>query len=258
MSKNTNFSEVNITRINFVPSVPRWRYRHISSPIWRFYWNPTSGAVLHSRGESVELSPEIAVLLPPQTPFSTESYREFSHFYVHFTIPLFCQQSERKIWWFEADKVILPGFRRNLQNMTGQQAYWASSSIVQAALALLPENIFTAQEADEENLFEKAIGILEEDSFFSISDRELASRCGTSVNTLRRQFVQATGLSVYRWQLNRKMKKAVQYLLQDGVGIKETAYKLGFADRYHFSKVFKLYFGISPAQFVKSGGIPLP
>ena len=258
MSKNTNFSEVKVTRINFVPSVPRWRYRHISSPIWRFYWNPTPGAVLHSRGESVELSPDIAVLLPPQTPFSTESYREFSHFYVHFTIPLFCQQSERKIWPLEADNVILPGFRRNLQNMTGQQVFWAASSIVQAALAQLPENIFTAQDTDEENLFEKAINLLEEDTSFSISDRELAIRCGTSVNTLRRQFIQATGLSVYRWQLNRKMKKAVQYLLHDGFDIKETADRLGFADRYHFSKVFKLYFGISPAQFVKSGGIPLP
>ena len=54
------------------------------------------------------------------------------------------------------------------------------------------------------------------------------------------------------------MEKAVQLLLHEGFSIKETADMLGFADRYHFSKAFKHYFGISPAQFVKSGGIPLP
>ena len=258
MSKSSKYHDAQIMRVNFVSSVPRWRYCHISSPIWRFYWNPSCGAILHSRGESVELTPDTAVILPPQTPFSTEATQMFSHFFVHFTIPLFCRQSERKIWSFSSDEVILPSFKRNISVMTGQQRYWAASSIIQAALAQLPEDIFCTQNTEEENLFDKAISLLDGDTAFSLSGRELAKRCGTSVNTLRRQFVQATGLSVYRWQLNRKMEKAVQYLLSDGYGIKETAGMLGFADRYHFSKAFKLYYGISPAQFVKSGGSPTP
>ena len=258
MSKISNYSEVQIVRINFISSVPRWRYRHVSSPIWRFYWNPTEGAILHSRGESVELSPETVVLVPPKTPFSTESTREFSHFYVHFNIPLFCQPGARKIWHLPGEEVILPGFRSKLPEMSGQQLFWTASSIIQAALAQLPEDIFSTQNVDEENLFEKAIALLDKAPALSLSDRELAARCGTSVNTLRRQFAQATGLTAYRWQLNRKMEIAVQYLLQDGYGIKETADMLGFADRYHFSKTFKNYFGISPARFVKCGGIPHP
>ena len=258
MSKIANSGEVQIVRINFISSVPCWRYRHVSSPIWRFYWNPTEGALLRSRGETVELTPDTVVLVPPKTPFSTESTREFSHFYVHFNIPMFCQPDARKIWQLPSEEVILPGFRSKLHKMSGQQLFWIASSIIQAALAQLPEDIFSTQNVDEENLFEKAIALLDKDPSISLSDRELAARCGTSVNTLRRQFAQSTGLTAYRWQLNRKMEKAVQYLMHDCLGIKETADMLGFADRYHFSKAFKLYFGISPAQFVKCGGIPSP
>ena len=61
-----------------------------------------------------------------------------------------------------------------------------------------------------------------------------------------------------KWLLNRKMEKAVHLLTVEKYSIKETAYMLGFADRYHFSKVFKNYFGTTPMHFIKSGGIPLP
>ena len=258
MSKNANNFDVKIIRSNYVSSVPHWRYSHASVPTWRFYWNPVPGAWLNSRGKTVELLPETAVLVPPQTSFSTGSNQVFAHFFVHFTIPLYCKRDKRKIWTFNSDEVILPCFRRELPQMSGQKRFWASSSIVQAALTRLPEDIFSDQDTDSETLFDKIIKQLDQDQEFSLSYSELAHRCGASVNTLHREFASATGLSIHKWRLNRRMEKAVQLLLHDNMSIKETADILGFADRYHFSKTFKHYFGISPAQFVKSGGIPLP
>ena len=36
---------------------------------------------------------------------------------------------------------------------------------------------------------------------------------------------------------------------EDGVLVKEIAHKLGFTDQFHFTRVFKKFFGISPRSF---------
>lgn len=258
MSKNPKAFEIKITRNGFVSSVPRWNYRYASTPTWRFYWNPTPGAFLHSHGKSLELTSEVAVLIPPQTPFSTEAKNKFSHFFVHFTIQQHCLPEKRRIWEMKSSDIILPVFKEELPYMSEQKRYLTASSIVQAALTRIPEEIFSHSTSNNETLFEKVIKLLAQDEDFSLTYEKLAQQCNTGINTMQRQFISATGLSIHKWQLNRKMEKAVTLLLHDGLSIKETAYILGFADRYHFSKAFKNYFGISPAQFVKSGGIPLP
>ena len=249
---------VQILKTAFVPSVPRWQYNNASTPTWRFYWNMDPGAWISSYGEKFVLSPELAVLIPPQTPFSTGADRPFAHFYIHFSllddIPV-----ERLIRKFEAKRVILPHIAENLSSFSERQLTWAASAVVNAALLLMPEqSLLPDGEHRGNSIFNKAVRIIDHDPGFSGNCADLAKMCGTSVNTLQRQFLKATGVPVKKWLLNRKMEYAVQLLMYNDYSIKETADRLGFADRYHFSKVFKQYFGITPAQLVRSGGIPLP
>lgn len=251
---------INVVRCGYVKEVPRWRYSHASTPTWRLYWNPEPGAWLSFHKDKIMLSPDVVVVIPPQTPFTTGFERKFSHFFVHFNFTAGMILAEpRKIFELSAGDIILPSIMENLPQMSVQQRFWAASSIAQAALLKLPEDIFCmAHKEDEHNFFNMAVAIIGSDAGFSGSTGELAKLCGTSVNTLQRQFYSATGLTVRKWMLNFKMEKAVQLLLSENCSIKETAFLLGFADRYHFSKVFKEYFGTTPAYFVKSGGIPLP
>ena len=100
------------------------------------------------------------------------------------------------------------------------------------------------------------MNIIHNDPAFSASCEELARLCGTTAVTLHRQFFKAAGATVKNWLLNHKMENAANMLLGEGYSIKEIADTLGYSDRYHFSKVFKKYFGISPAQFRKNGGLP--
>ena len=255
-----NVLPVSVLRFKYIPKVFRWRYSHASTPSWRFYWNPEPGAWLISHCTKIMLDPEVAVLIPPNTPFATGLDQPFAHFFVHFNfdrdelIP-----EQRMIRKLDAGSIILPYIRKNLSTMSERQLCWAASSIVSAALLQLPPEAFNAGDYQEEhNFFNRAVRLMEDDPAFALTAGELAEQCGTSVNTLQRQFLSATGLSIRKWLLNRKMENAVQLLTVRKFSIKETAYELGFADRYHFSKVFKQYFGITPANFVKSGGIPLP
>ena len=249
---------IRIIKAAFVSAVPRWHYPLASNPAWRFYWNRDPGAWIICRGKKIILTPDIALLIPPQTPFATGSSELFGHFYIHFSL-LDDVVSRREIQIFPAASVILPYISDHIADLSEHQLYRAAASVINGALLQLPEEYFLPDfEAEDHNIFNKAVKIIDEAPEFSGSCDELAKLCGTSVNTLQRAFHKAAGVPVKKWLLRRKMELAVQLLIYNGCSIKESADRLNFADRYHFSKVFKNYFGISPARFVRSGGIPLP
>jgi AraC-like DNA-binding protein len=47
------------------------------------------------------------------------------------------------------------------------------------------------------------------------------------------------------------MGHAVSLLLNSGKLVKNVAFELGFENPFHFSRTFKLVYGISPENFVK-------
>lgn len=259
MSKSPNEQiSVKILNYGFIPEVTRWDYSQASIPAWRFYWNLEPGAWVHSYEEDIALTPDVALLIPPHTPFSTRAERKFAHFYVHFVLSELIP--DRKLIMQLPIKDIMSAYTiAHLPEFSSRQLNMAAWAAVNGALLMLPEDALLQERAEPGlEAFNKALQIIENDPGFSCSCEELAKLCQSSVNTLQRQFMKAAGVTVKKWLLNRKMEYAIQLLKYRGCSIKESADLLGFADRYHFSKVFKSYFGITPAQFVRDGGIYLP
>lgn len=49
-----------------------WHHACLSFPYWRLYWNANPGAFVSLHGHTYGLDPGHIVLLPPNTPFSTD------------------------------------------------------------------------------------------------------------------------------------------------------------------------------------------
>jgi two-component system response regulator YesN len=47
------------------------------------------------------------------------------------------------------------------------------------------------------------------------------------------------------------MNRATELLVDSGMLVKEVAAKLEFGDAFHFSRVFKRFYGLPPGRFVK-------
>lgn len=78
---------------------------------------------------------------------------------------------------------------------------------------------------------------------------QIAAELHADVSGLTRLFRRYQGISPYQYLLRRKMNLAAQDLLHSGGFVKEAAARAGYADPYHFSRVFKSVHGISPAHF---------
>ncbi len=87
-----------------------------------------------------------------------------------------------------------------------------------------------------------------------ISVNRLARRTGVSCEHFCRRFKQYYGFPPGRYQTELRMRAARAMLRTGGRQCGEIAQRLGFSDRYFFSKVFKKYCGVSPSQYRDGSG----
>lgn len=92
---------------------------------------------------------------------------------------------------------------------------------------------------------------LEEQLFRRPDLDKLGKIIGTSRSNIQLKFKKEVGVSPYKYFMQRKMAKAKDLLLIQHYSIEKTAKILNFYDRFHFSKTFKSYFGVSPRGLLR-------
>lgn len=78
---------------------------------------------------------------------------------------------------------------------------------------------------------------------------QMAAHCQMSESQFRRNFKKETGCLPKQYLERIRMQLASEHLLSSSMRIKEIALICGYEDPYHFSKVFKKVFGLSPEHF---------
>lgn len=80
---------------------------------------------------------------------------------------------------------------------------------------------------------------------------ELTVCCSQSISHLRVKFRRELGMTVLAYRDMLRIRLSREMLSSRLYSVKETAYALGYADVYHFTKAFKAAVGIPPARFVR-------
>ena len=90
--------------------------------------------------------------------------------------------------------------------------------------------------------------LLDENPEQGVSLKTLAGSEKMSRQHLIRLFKSELGISPHHYLLNRKMELARRMLAEWELTVSETAYRLGFYDPYHFSRMFKRLVGVPPSR----------
>ena len=78
---------------------------------------------------------------------------------------------------------------------------------------------------------------------------ELARECGLSSGYFSRAFRLTTGVTPHQWLIRRRVERARQLLLGNGLGLADIALVCGFVDQSHFTRVFAKLEGDSPGRW---------
>jgi AraC family transcriptional regulator len=106
----------------------------------------------------------------------------------------------------------------------------------------------SAAGASAESTFLRCKALIDANLDRALTLEDVATAAGLEVSSVCRLFRRYQGTSPYRYLLRQKMNLAAEFLVETGGTVKEAAHRVGFADPFHFSRVFKQVHGIAPRE----------
>lgn len=121
-------------------------------------------------------------------------------------------------------------------------------AVVSQSIQLMPKN---SKKSDKKKLINDIIYYLETYHAENIRLESLSSKMYISPAYISKLFKEETGDTPINYLIKVRMNKAKELLENEEMSIKEVANLVGYQDAYHFSKLFKKYFNISPSKYSK-------
>ncbi|WP_406683208.1 AraC family transcriptional regulator [Seonamhaeicola sp. MEBiC1930] len=283
-SKNQNFIDFNLKVLCCrYWYLDLWDCHDMVFPFWRVYWNKNEGGTLVLQDDVYEMNPDYLYIISPFTSFSTryQKHHEFEsgihvsgknltekhnetyyrnnyliHFFAHFNLGTPFDNVFPGIFKVELnvhlkDRLIYLTERLKIENQDFKVTFnlKLQAFIKEAVSNIGPElwktinidnRVLTVHRFIEANITQK------------LSNSELASIVNMAPNSFARLFKEEMNITLHNFIQNRKVAKACELFEHTNESIESLAFKLGFSDRFHFSRVFKSVTGISPALY-KSG-----
>ncbi len=221
-------------------------------PFLRIYWNRTAGGGVVHEGRRIALRPDRLLAILPETPHRRSSTASADHFFIHAAF-------DSPGWRLPPGVVELPVDR------------WFRSAIDQILIAAPPQHLIerVASALVATTLCQLPLAEPGRDADLSLlsaalapfarhpggwpGTTALAQRLGWAERSLNRRFHQLCGQSPRAWIGSRRIDAACDQLAHGQTPIAEIAIRLGYGDRFHFSKAFRSARGLGPAGYRRLG-----
>ncbi|MDB6168380.1 MAG: helix-turn-helix protein [Verrucomicrobia bacterium] len=231
---------------------PGWNYRGVRSPFWRLYHDQTPGAWIVSQGRRHLLDPGRVVLVPDGVAFDCGSRPGADHLWVHFSLYLSLTTATAGVIEVPAGPAIRT-VARELYRMIGRReadhaAHYCAGLLHLVFAGVGPEGFETVPLR-----LRKLFGWIRHSLAGEITNEHMAAQVGLSVEAFIRWFKAGTGRTPAAFVAERRIREACRQLTFSEESIEQIAEAVGFANRHHFSRVFKQYAGCGPARFRANG-----
>lgn len=251
---NLPTAQINILEVGFLRDYTKWNFRPICEYFWHLYCNPFSeNCGVRFDGQDFPLTENRILLIPPYTIYSVYSSSPIQHFYIHFLPEGNVFSICRRPWYVPSDLPMIRQIGETLANKqdNGQMTCLVTGT-VQRALGLLPIEAFqnSASDAADQQIG-SAIKFYLNNTEKKVKNEEVAQKLGMSLQNFELQFKRQTGMAPREFHRHRQMQIAADMLTLTSYSIEYIAQKIGYADRFIFSRIFKKYYGISPASYRK-------
>ncbi len=260
-----------------------WESRDMSFPYWRIYWNKSYGGIISFAGQTIELTPNQVILIPPYTAFSSrlkensippsgynleggrvgdgeteaDLLREGAvlHLFIHFNLGMPYDFIAPQLFSFEVSTELradLEELSFSLQQNKVQlsvQSSLLTYKIIILAVSQISKEFWNLATTDQRIL--NVLREIEDHISEELTNKRLAQVANMAVNSFARVFKEEIGIPPQQFVRERRVQKTSILLHHTTEPIEEIARLSGFCDRFHLARVFKEVTSYSPAQYRK-------
>jgi AraC-like DNA-binding protein len=253
-----------------------WPKTDILRDFWRLYLHDRDGASLALASGRFKMPAGRIVVVPPGLEFRPIVRRAARQLFVQFEFVGWPAEAAREV--FPAPVCLPPDAQRDQLAAQLQRQIEQSSDrldpvlasrvkalvhlTISDALAAVPDDragrFLRIAEGQQELL--TVLHYIEEHLGDHLNNGQLAELARTSESRFIRRFRDATGRTPGRFIQDRRLRRASDMLVSTDRSIEDIAQACGFANRYHFTRVFSQRMGCPPARYRsdKPYGVELP
>lgn len=258
-----------------------WESFDLSVPFWRIYHNNIEGAKIKFNNIETILKEDIIVIIPPNTPFSTELKQNFNHnnesisgrkytirdslttiaeknkvdhLFIHFSLGFPLDFVKNAVNIIENDAYSL-SIINNIQSFCRDDTSFnfteclAIKQLISFCLMKLQDSIWKFATLDQRIFV--AMEFIEKNYNEKITNDKLANTANMATNSFSRLFKSGIGISVQQYIIKTKIEAACNLMHHSNKSIDEIAFDCGFSDRHHFAKNFKKVMNVNLAYYKK-------
>ncbi|MFK8265532.1 helix-turn-helix domain-containing protein [Capnocytophaga cynodegmi] len=260
----------------------KWDTTDMAFPYWRIYWNKNYGGIIGYNQKEYAMSPDTLYIIPPNTPYFScfllskndnsqnnevigkrvdEDEDEqiigknsLLHLYIHFNLGIPFDYVKEGIYTID----LSPFQKQKLENLTqylkkGNVFDFSTTMYLQSLIfefiSQLNSTLWDSARMDKRVL--TVIRYIDRNISQNYTNDELASLVHMATNSFSRLFHNVMEIPLQLFIKERKINNACGLFDHSELSIEEVAHQLGFADRYHFSRIFKQIRGVSPGEYCK-------
>lgn len=236
----------------------RWVWR-LCDPFWRLYYNRDAGAAVAHAGRRQVVPPGRAVLVPAWCDAQGSCHSPVRHFYIHFETPGLPDAWIRRacpVPLLLPEDHVLTSMLDALAQEDSGQAGWHLRTQSAAAWALArgleqldKGSLAELASGNADPIIERALRTIEARMKDALTVATLAAPSGLTPDHFARRFQRATGHPVMRWLQQRRTTTAADRLIHSRDPLDDIARDTGFANRFHFTRVFTRLIGTPPGTY---------
>lgn len=232
--------------------VRNWNHPGVDSPFWRFYHNPTPGALLRHEDRELPLTPDHVVLIPANTVFDCCGPVDAEHFWIHFTAHRHGDTVLQGPQVIKADSTLKALLADTIQAhadqdepLRVQRLYHLSAALLHTSFSRLP----VALGSSLPPALTELLALIDKAPHTDLGNPFLAKLAGLSVERFIRWFRQHLGVTPAAYVTAARIRLAKPLLALSDKSVDQIAAETGFPNRHYFSRVFAKQVGCGPAEF---------
>jgi AraC-like DNA-binding protein len=267
--------------------IKNWEHKRLSFPFWRIYNNAQRGGFMEYKQQVYEMEPDILYLIAPNTDYSSRLYNHaipeegyhltggrisetdgkelgellkngaVEHLFIHFTLGYPYDNVSPGIYPFHMNKHLEDKIVRLRSYLTENVAQF-NFTIFLTIQSLICELLFNMGEEKwkhpiRDMRIARVISHIENNIGEDFTNESLANMANMATNAFSRLFREYVGETLQNFIKKKRIRHACLFLLHSNQSIDEIAEKAGFANRYHFTRIFSQITGYTPAKYKKEG-----